>query len=379
MIRTILLLTPVYVTLFWSILLNFFPGRKHAANRFLGKFMIACFVVFMVHFLYFSHYISIERWFDAIYQYASLIVYPLFYVYFRLLFKERKFSLRIHGKFLLIPTLLFLLYLGGSLAVPGYVFEDWLYNKGQHSEFKALNFLNILNVLIRLVFVVQVFLIVSANVTLINGFRKNANQYYSDIFVIRSTGIVRMNVLIVVCGFSSIILSLLGRRFFISELTGITLASIIFSTSLFIIGWFGVHQKAFYPTIDETLVESDPVTEDALSGNRHQLMEKITSLFRDNKIHLNSKLTIQEVAQSVGTNRTYVSSIINQHYGTNFCSFVNNFRIDELEQILKKNPTLTNQALAESGGFGSVDSLKRAVSTKTGLSITSWKTSINKT
>jgi AraC-like DNA-binding protein len=96
-------------------------------------------------------------------------------------------------------------------------------------------------------------------------------------------------------------------------------------------------------------------------------------VFEKEHIHLESKLTIQDVALKVGTNRTYISSLINQHYGVNFCSFVNNLRVEEMERMMKENPKATNQMLAEACGFGSVDSLKRAVQSKTGLSISAWK------
>jgi len=184
----------------------------------------------------------------------------------------------------------------------------------------------------------------------------------------------------VVCGLSSIILSILGREYFISEMLGIVLASFIFSTTLFTIGWLGIRQNSLNPTfgfVDEQskILEQ---TEDSPFDNRQQLLEKVNNLFKNERIHLNNKLTIQELAQTVGTNRTYVSAIINQHYGVNFCTFVNNIRIDELERLLGTHPKLTNQLLAESCGFGSVDSMKRAVFAKTNLSLSQWKENLSR-
>ncbi|MFZ4725412.1 MAG: hypothetical protein ACOYMD_08165, partial [Paludibacter sp.] len=70
--------------------------------------------------------------------------------------------------------------------------------------------------------------------------------------------------------------------------------------------------------------------------------------------------------------------IINQQYNQNFCSFVNSYRIAELEKVLCKNPEYTNESLAEFCGFGSVNSLKRSVFAKTGLSMPEWKKQIIK-
>jgi len=378
MIKTILLLTPVYVTLFWSILLNFHPGSSHAAKRFLGKFMLACVVIYMTHFLYYSNLLRFVHLFEPLYQLASLSVYPLFYIYFRLLFVEKYFSIRKHGVYLLAPILISLIYFIASASLPSDVFIQWLYRKGTLPDYAALKLLNLLLVLISVVYVGQVLFTVTANLRLIYSHRKKAKNYYSDFYEIRTLNVVILNVVLVVCGLSSIILSILGRGYFISEMMGITLASVIFSTMLFTIGWLGFRQKAVNPTFEEAPSQPEEQPEEFQLDHRQQLMEKISNLFRKDRIHLNTKLTIQDVAQTVGTNRTYVSSIINQHYGVNFCTFVNNFRIEELEHMLKNHPELTNQLLAENCGFGSVDSLKRAVNAKTGLSVTQWKASLAK-
>lgn len=95
--------------------------------------------------------------------------------------------------------------------------------------------------------------------------------------------------------------------------------------------------------------------------------------FEEEKIYLNSQLNIMDLVQAVGTNRTYISSIINQHYNQNFCSFVNSYRINELESVLMNNPDYTNEILADSCGFGSLNSLKRAIFAKTGMSLSDWK------
>jgi len=378
MIKTILLLTPVYVTFFWSLLLNFQTGSQHSAKRFLGKFMLACVVVYLTHFLYFSNLQKFVSLLEPVYQLASLSVYPLFYIYFRLLFKEKYFSIRKHGIYLLAPLLTSLIYLIIYVSLPRDVFVQWLYRLVTKPNDESLKVLRILNIIVSVVYVGQVLFTVTANLRLINSHRKKAGNYFADFYEIRTLNVVILNVVLIVCGITSITLSILGRGYFISEMLGITLASFIFSTMLFTIGWIGFKQDAVNPTFEEDQSQASDILYDLPNDNRQQLMDKIANLFKKDRIHLNTKLTIQDVAKTVGTNRTYVSSIINQHHGVNFCTYVNNFRIEELEYLLKTHPELTNQLLAESCGFGSVDSLKRAVNAKTGLSVTQWKTTIAK-
>jgi AraC-like DNA-binding protein len=103
---------------------------------------------------------------------------------------------------------------------------------------------------------------------------------------------------------------------------------------------------------------------------------KILEEFTQNKIYLNSNLNIMDLVKIVGTNRTYISSIINQKCNQNFCSFVNDFRIENLKFIHLENPGLNHAGLAQYSGFGSINSLKRALYYRTGLSVNEYKNQI---
>jgi YesN/AraC family two-component response regulator len=62
----------------------------------------------------------------------------------------------------------------------------------------------------------------------------------------------------------------------------------------------------------------------------------------------------------VGTNRTYVSSVINNEFKQNFSSFVNSYRVKHAKMLQGNNPDISKQDLAEMSGFGSQVSMKRA-------------------
>ena len=136
----------------------------------------------------------------------------------------------------------------------------------------------------------------------------------------------------------------------------------------------GIKQKPINPTFDviredETSTQLEGITTTAQKKILNNLLVK----FEQEKIYLNSQLNIMDVVQAVGTNRSYISAIINQQYNQNFCSFVNKFRIEELERIIHENHDIPSEILAEKSGFGSLNSMKRAISSKTGLSLTEWK------
>lgn len=90
-----------------------------------------------------------------------------------------------------------------------------------------------------------------------------------------------------------------------------------------------------------------------------QVKTNLIAYFNKNKPWLNPNLNIWEVASEIGTNRSYVSKVINEHLGINFNHFVNNYRIKEAKSLLKANPELSVAEISEMSGFGSINSFLR--------------------
>jgi len=366
MLKQILLLTPIYVTIFWAITLNTGLRKNHNPRFFLGKFMFFSVIIYFSHFLYFYSFLDYYAYIDPFYQFASLMVFPLYHIYFRLLTIDSEFNLNKHCKFLLAPTLLFLLYSIGVLFVDFDKYKIWLFDSSISSANAGLRYLNIVCVLIKITFIVQVVTSLIGNNILIRKYGNNAKQYYSDMDESSTNKVRVLNLSMIITGLASLILAALGRDFFRDEIIGIALASVTFSSMLFTIGWLGNRQKSLNPFYEIPENSNEILFNENFSNEAQlKLMAKISNLFVEQKIYMDCTLTIQDVAQAVGTNRTYVSSLINQQYKQNFCTFVNNFRVDELEKVIRLHPCYTNQLLAESCGFGSTDSMKRAVFAKT--------------
>lgn len=347
MLEIILLLTPVYITLFWFVVLNLETTRKaNTPKIFLGKFMLAAFVVYLSHFLYFTPLSKYYHYIDPIYQYASLMVYPIFYVYVRLLTIDARFSFRKHAIYFLPSTLLFVSYSIG--VIPGL----------NHSLYML-----IVKTVVKIVFAIQVIISVSANFILIKKYGDRALHYYSNIEDSRMNKIQMLNILMIISAVASVTLGILGRGAFSQNSIGLILASAIFSTILFLIGWLGNKQSVINPTFETNSdeiekIEPEPVEKNSLSND---LESKLNYLLREKKLFLNSKLTIKDLSLTIGTNRTELSCFINSRYKKNFCSYINSFRVKEMQKIKEERPDYTQSMLAEMSGFGSVDSMKRAV------------------
>ena len=89
------------------------------------------------------------------------------------------------------------------------------------------------------------------------------------------------------------------------------------------------------------------------------LGERITRLFVAEKIYLNPRLRLSDIARQIGTNRTYLSQYFNQEMKTTFFDYVNDLRIDHARRLLAETD-LTMERIAEQSGFCSKSTFYRA-------------------
>lgn len=102
---------------------------------------------------------------------------------------------------------------------------------------------------------------------------------------------------------------------------------------------------------------------------KDELLERVNCYIVESKTYLNPSYTIEEMANELGTNRRYLSQIINEKFGVNFNSFINELRIKEARRMLvdPKYNNLSLQGVAESVGFLSRASFNDAFKKFTGL------------
>jgi AraC-like DNA-binding protein len=94
--------------------------------------------------------------------------------------------------------------------------------------------------------------------------------------------------------------------------------------------------------------------------NNIEFESKLEEYFSKEKPYLNPEFKITDICLYLGTNRSYVSSFINDQYGKNFASHVNTYRVNEAKEMIVENPNLTLSSISENAGFGSVATFNRA-------------------
>ena len=102
------------------------------------------------------------------------------------------------------------------------------------------------------------------------------------------------------------------------------------------------------------------------------LAAEVQRLFDEEKLFLNPKLKLSDVAREVGTNRTYLSRYFNQENGHTFYDFVNNYRIKYAEELLKST-SANLQEIADRSGFNSLSTFRRVFAATHGCSPTEYR------
>tara|TARA_R110000868_G_scaffold196496_4_gene442428 strand:- start:1829 stop:2359 length:531 start_codon:yes stop_codon:yes gene_type:complete len=99
------------------------------------------------------------------------------------------------------------------------------------------------------------------------------------------------------------------------------------------------------------------------------VIAKLDNAIRKNKVHLDPKLSLQELAMLLEVNDTILSNTINAHYKKNFRSLINALRVKEVENRLlnEGSGNLSLLGLAYECGFNSEASFYRIFKSTTGL------------
>lgn len=106
-----------------------------------------------------------------------------------------------------------------------------------------------------------------------------------------------------------------------------------------------------------------------IDAKKDNLVKELEKLMKSENIHRDPKISIEELASRLNTNRTYLSKIINSLFNCNFKTFINRHRISEARHLLI-NPEYRNytiEAIAEEVGFASKSAFNFVFKKETGL------------
>ena len=345
MLYRFIIALPMMVCLSWGVffLIRMFSRKDEPhIDRWMVLFYIVSTVLYTNHWLYFSDArTSVGAW---LYLIANLSVYPLYYAYLRALTRTKGQQ---EVTLLLLPALL------AALLFPLNSYFEWI-DQG------------ILLLFARICFAVQVFWVWVRGYKLLRATQRRMDDTYTDY---RSYLLQPTHVLLLLIGITAVVstlLNILGRDTFDGSLL-VCIPAILMSVLLYGLGYVAAHTNL----PPETVMEEREEAQIATTEETDALMQKIGTALREQQLFTNSRLTIQDLAVAVGSNRTYVSNAINRRTGLSFSQYVARYRVEHAQTILR-DPKFSSdhEAIIEAivlSGFTSDQNFYRVFKDITGL------------
>ena len=131
-----------------------------------------------------------------------------------------------------------------------------------------------------------------------------------------------------------------------------------------------IHQQVFtLSTADECENEPQEPTTTMPQPNAGKPLIgcDIDKVMSENRYYQDNTLTLQKLAQHLGTNRQYLSNHINQELHTTFYDYINDFRLKEVKALLESKDTESQHSLedlAMMAGFNSYATFLRSFKKK---------------
>lgn len=368
MILDFLTLMPLFVSLLWAVVLTT-THRQNNAKFTLGIFMFTTFLLFLSHFIYYNNVRNLYIYFDLIFTFTSLSVFPLYYLYIEILTKNPKTEAK-HIK-LFIPAFgILLLSTAVYLMMPhelrneyinNYIFNNGSFETG-HSFIKIQL---LLTYLLQIIYFIQIVYFSVRIKKYVDQYNDKINNYYSNV----ENKEIEWPKLILYSFISialiSIIFNFLGRSYFSQSILLLSIPSLSYTILLFLFGYMGNLQS--YSVKDFNVEEENDIkstgneNQETELTSQSQLISSMLDLFDNQRIYQKSDLKITDIASSLNTNRTYVSNAINAYCKCSFNAMVNKYRIKEAKEILaiEQNNIYSLDFIAAKVGFNNVHTFIR--------------------
>jgi YesN/AraC family two-component response regulator len=110
----------------------------------------------------------------------------------------------------------------------------------------------------------------------------------------------------------------------------------------------------------------------AKSWEEDELFKRFQHLMVEEKIFLQPKLTLNDVADMLESNTTYISKMVNNAYNLGFPELVNTLRIDYAEQYILNHKGAKQDEIATRCGFLSASSFNTIFKRITGVTPKIW-------
>ncbi len=334
---------------------------KSIAKRVMVVALFNSGIAFLFNYFYFEKFYTLYASIHSLHIASVLWLFPSVYLYIKALtVNENDFRKELRHiypgmAFGLISALLFY----GLLNTNERLFYLISYRSGIHFTSPGLEAVYIFRAIDVTLIVLQIIYYSIMLIKLPQSYREKLLDEFSNIDGFSLDWIKGFDIAFVVVGILSIIFYILNP---FKEENEFFLISFLFLISLFIwiIGILSMRQQKITVMLTEQDSNSFLIDEPVIT-NDDPLIARLMEQIETNEIFLQPDLSLTTLSKEIGTNRTYLSNLINQQFGLNFNAFINQYRVIYVLEYRKTHPQASNEDLMHAGGFGSVISMKRAI------------------
>lgn len=110
----------------------------------------------------------------------------------------------------------------------------------------------------------------------------------------------------------------------------------------------------------------------AKSWDDDSLSSRFQHIMMEEQLFLQPRLTLDDVAERLNTNKTYVSKMVNNTYNLGFPELINTLRVDYAEQYILSHRNAKQEVIARECGFLSASSFNTIFKKVTGMTPKVW-------
>lgn len=347
--------------LFSMLILLEWYNRQLREQHTLFAFMLTATLLYVGHYIYFNRAVELLPLSDILYVSANITVYPLYLIYIiRLTSKWRAVYW-----LMLLPGLLAIMATGtGYIVMTDEEDRMFVHNYLYHNSQTGLTDMALFQAYIRqfckLVFAIEVIATVVIGSMMIRRYDRMVDEFYADTDDKSMRNIQSILYLVLTIAILSFIVNIIGRARFTDHEIILTTTSLMFSALLFAIGYEGLHRH--FSIIDMRTNKEQVSNDDSAAlkdAVNRSMTERIIALVENDKIYLQPDLKLDDLAQMMHTNRTYIYQAVNQQMGISFNEFINRYRIAHAKRLMASDPTLSMNDVALQSGFASLSSFYR--------------------
>jgi AraC-like DNA-binding protein len=153
-------------------------------------------------------------------------------------------------------------------------------------------------------------------------------------------------------------------------------AGIVFSISIFALGYRGILQKEIFHT--EPVIADTKVVAELKQSVDQQSIAALVEFMERSRPYLDPDLSLSGLAKSMSMGRAQLSQLINEGMGENFYDFINKYRVEEVKRLMA-DPSMKHYNLlgiALEAGFKSKSTFNLTFKRFTGLTPTEYRRNI---